>query len=62
MHRQLKPVTWFMEARMGNPAKEPETLEEYFDAHPDELDEWIDEMARLEEESFVDFPEDYTCK
>lgn len=40
-------------------ASEPETLEEYFDKHPDELDEWIDAMAKIDEENFVDYPEDY---
>ena len=35
-------------------------LEEYFEEHPDEEDEFIDELARLEEEKGpVDYPEDW---
>lgn len=35
------------------------TLEEYFKAHPDEEAEYIDAMAEMETENFVDYPEDW---
>ena len=35
------------------------TLEEYFKAHPDEEAEYIDAMAEMEAENFVDYPEDW---
>lgn len=34
-------------------------LEEYFAEHPDEEAEFIEEMARLEEEKFVEYPEEW---
>ena len=34
-------------------------LEKYFQEHPDEETEFIEELARLYEEQFVDIPEDY---
>lgn len=36
-----------------------DTLEDYFADHPDEENEFVDEMARLEDERFVEYPEDY---
>ena len=36
-----------------------ETLEEYFKDHPEEENEYVDELARLEEERFVEYPEDF---
>lgn len=36
-----------------------ETLEDYFKDHPDEENEFVDELARLEEERFVEYPEDW---
>jgi len=38
---------------------EYENLEDYFRDHPEEEDEFVDELARLEEERFVELPEDY---
>jgi len=39
--------------------KDYQNLDEYFKDHPDEEQEFIEEMARLEEERFVDYPDDY---
>lgn len=38
---------------------EYQDLVSYFKDHPDEEQEFIDEMARLDEENFVEFPEDF---
>ena len=39
---------------------EYETLEEYFADHPEEEQEFIDEMARLQwNDEVLDFPEDW---
>ena len=35
------------------------TLEEYFKAHPDEEAEYVDAMAEMDAENFIDYPEDY---
>jgi len=36
------------------------TLEEYFKAHPDEENEFIDEMARLHaNDEIIDYPDDF---
>lgn len=34
-------------------------LEKYFEEHPEEEAEFIDEMARLMEEEFVEYPEEW---
>ena len=38
---------------------EYQDLVSHFKDHPDEEQEFIDEMARLDEENFVEFPEDF---
>ena len=37
------------------------TIDDYVEQFLKEEDEFIDEMARLEEEKFVEYPEDYVA-
>lgn len=38
-----------------------ETLEEYFADHPEEEEEFIEELARLQNTEPIDYPEDWKC-
>lgn len=40
-----------------------DTLEEYFKAHPDEEDDFYDDMATLAqyEQGLIEMPEDWVC-
>ena len=35
------------------------SIEEYFKDHPEEENEFYDEMARLQEDNFVEYPEEW---
>lgn len=37
------------------------TLDEYYDTYRDEENEIVDELFRLENERFVEYPEDYVA-
>lgn len=47
---------------MPEDVMEYQTLEEYFEAHPDEEADFYDDMAILQEhEDSVELPEDWIC-